>query len=394
MAALRRLALTSLRIALGSALGLLILETTLRANPHLLLRGMGLPAPVDPPITVQVYDVHYSDADIFFWIPGLIHPVPPEDDRREGTVRFETDEFGFPNAAPLSARVDVVVLGRSYSLGAQSADPWPRRLSEQSGWRVLNLSQPGSGIDIKREYLGRFGLPRQPRWVIVEVLPSMDIIGYHAESPLLLGRLPFPVLQTIARQLRDPTAFAPTDAPIYPLQVDIPGRSVELTFFDFYLAALTVDEETIRASSQWSAYREELLSLVRQARNGEACVALLYAPTKETVYFPLAIDPEQLEPALGRWEPWRLDSSGALTQSGERAPSVEVMQANATAGRDILAEFAGENGLPLIDPTDRMIRAVLAGDSPFMHFDTHWSALGHEIVGQMVFEMLREVDCH
>ena len=54
---------------------------------------------------------------------------------------------------------------------------------------------------IKFEYLLRYGLPRSPRWVIVEILPSMDIlpiqsriIGWlpdvpHATGPILAAAL-------------------------------------------------------------------------------------------------------------------------------------------------------------------------------------------------------------
>jgi hypothetical protein len=41
---------------------LAVLEGILRVNPGLLLRGMALPAPVDPPITTRDYDDN-SDAD-------------------------------------------------------------------------------------------------------------------------------------------------------------------------------------------------------------------------------------------------------------------------------------------------------------------------------------------
>ncbi|HLC03252.1 MAG TPA: hypothetical protein VJK02_09460 [Anaerolineales bacterium] len=50
----------ALRLNLRILAWLHLLEATMRANPALLLRGMALPAPADPPIMTQVYDVRSS----------------------------------------------------------------------------------------------------------------------------------------------------------------------------------------------------------------------------------------------------------------------------------------------------------------------------------------------
>ena len=128
-----KLLLAFLRLTCGLVLGLALLELTLRANATLLMRGMGAPAPVDEPVMVSRYTIRLSDADLYYWSPKLIRPIPPGEDRIEAEVRFETDEFGFPNAAPLPLRVDMMVLGRSFSLGAQAAAPWPRLFAGQTG---------------------------------------------------------------------------------------------------------------------------------------------------------------------------------------------------------------------------------------------------------------------
>ena len=98
-----KLLLAFLRLTCGLVLGLALLELTLRANSTLLMRGMGAPAPVDEPVMVSRYTIRLSDADLYYWSPKLIRPIPPGEDRIEAEVRFETDEFGFPNAAPPAA---------------------------------------------------------------------------------------------------------------------------------------------------------------------------------------------------------------------------------------------------------------------------------------------------
>ncbi len=238
------------QVGLGLAAGLGLIEVTLQLNPSLLWNGMALPAPAEPPLTASDYDVRYSDADVFYWSADKIRPVAPEADRIEAHVHFETDELGFANAAPLPPHADVVVLGRSYSLAAQAAEGWPRQVARQTGWQVVNLSQAGSGIDLKGQYLRDFGLPRHPRWVIVEVLPAMDIMGYEPLSPLLLQGLPFALAQRLARQWLGPPAPGNPAEFIYPLAVDLPGQTAHLTFFSEYLSSLTISRNAWAASQE------------------------------------------------------------------------------------------------------------------------------------------------
>ena len=199
MVRFRRLIFALLYLILGTLLGLFLLEGILRCNATLLQRGMALPAPVDLPLTVLTYDVRYSDADAFYWRPDLIRPIPASDNQLEAKVTYETDEYGFRNHAPISPWVDVVVLGRSISLGGNMPEPWPNLLASRLNWQVLNLSQPGSGAEVKNIFLERFGLPRHPHWVIIEVVPSLDIIG-DQRIPLSVSLQLFtPVVQKLVR---------------------------------------------------------------------------------------------------------------------------------------------------------------------------------------------------
>jgi Txe/YoeB family toxin of Txe-Axe toxin-antitoxin module len=389
---LRGLLLAAFKLALGSVLGLLALEASLRVNPGLLLRGAVAPSPVDPPVTVETYVVRYSDADVFYWHRNLIRPIPPEADKIEAHVRFETDEFGFPNPAPVPAAADVVVLGRSYSVGANAEAPWPRLLSEQ-GFEVANLSQGGSSIDLKLSYLRNFGFPRHPRWVIVDVLPGMDVLGYQHEDSWLVEQMSYPLMRLIARQALGVSSPRPPDNPIYPLTFDIPGSTLDASFYSLYLASLTLSRDQIAASVQWSAYVQDLLALVKEARTHQACVVLLYVPTKENIYFSLAEKPEQLQPALTGWWAWRLTAEGRLVEDFGTPGDVAAMQANALAARDVLGEFARENGLPFVDPSAVMAEAATVGDRPFMVYDTHWSAIGHRLVARLVGDTLRQSTC-
>jgi hypothetical protein len=390
---MRKILIACLNLVLGIGLGLGLLELTLRANPALLLRGMGLPSPVDPPIETLQYEVRYSDADIFYWQRDQVRPISPENDGLESQVTFETDEFGFPNSAPLPESVDVVVLGRSYSIGAQASQPWPRILARKTGLKVLNLSQTGSGLVLKMKYLNDFGYPRHPRWVILEILPSMDIIGYTPDPTMIVPALPVPIIRQILHQNFEDHPEVDQDQAFYPLPVDIAGQTVDLTFYAYYLAALTVDKNSLQSSKQWNSFQEGLAKFVSQAKERSVCVLLLYAPTKPDIYFPLATQPQQLEPTLQGWSPWRLTKDGDLIQDAQGRAEKASMQHNASAARDLIAEFSDLHDLPFVDPTSAMVQAVKSGESPFMVYDTHWSAIGNQLVAGLVAERLISSSC-
>jgi hypothetical protein len=389
-----RISIASVLLRLLSAIlgicgGLLLLEAVLRVNPPLLagLRGLGAPAPLDPPLTVSAYDVRYSDADEIYWRPDWIRPIPPGADLLEARVVLATDELGFRNPAPLPAKADVVVLGRSYSLGAQNAAPWPALLAVSTGRAVINLSEPGSSPTVKREYLDRYGLPRDPAWVVVEVSPPLDAVNYVPADPWLIQLLPVPLAQEYLRRLLGASAGS-ASGPIYPLPVDLPGRTLQLTCCIHYLDTLTLTAADWQASRGWRAFTAEIDRIADDARRSGARTAVLYAPTKPEIYFPLALEPAQLEPALRGLVPLRVDPDGGIVPDPGRRADVLRLRANAQAARDALAAYARARGLVFIDPTALFAGSVLAGNDPFMVYDSHWNDRGHALVAQAVREAL------
>jgi hypothetical protein len=389
---LRRFVLALIYLITGTIFGLLFLEAILRCNPTLLQRGLALPFPVDHPLTIQTYDVRYSDADVFHWRPDLIRPVPEAADWLESHVIFETDEFGFRNSGPIPPDVDAVVLGRSISLAGHLAQPWPDLLAGRLNWQVFNLSQPGSGVQVKRSYLERFGLPRRPRWVIVEVVPSIDLLGDHTAPSSISRQMVVPVLQQLARRWL-PNQPVAADRAIYPLPVDILGRTIDLTCCLHYLDFFSLDRQTLEQSRDWANYRTELLKIVDAARSNNTCVALLYAPTKPDVYFPIALDPNQLNPALRDILPFHLDPDGWVGPDPGGVLSIGDIRQNALVGRDLVKSFARENDLTWIDPNDALVQSILEGQDPFLVYDSHWNQLGHQIVAGVVAEALQEAAC-
>lgn len=377
---LQRLGLAVLCLLLGAGLAAAVLESVFRSDPTLLPRGMAAPLPVDAPLTDREYDIRYADADIFYWEGSIVQPPPVN--KLEARVRWRTDEFGFPNPAPIPSKVDVVVLGRSYAMGAQAENPWPELLRAQTGLRVLNLSQTGAGLDQKWDFLRRFGLPRQPRYVVIEILPPMDILQSGGPEPLVVQRAVFPLAQEILRKLFAPSAQPAAGGYIYPLPLEFAGGSAQAVFYSGYLSAATISARDWARSEEWKKFSAGLTGMIATLRDAGIIPILLFVPTKETVYIPQVLSPSVLAPALANAGSWIMNGDRLEPSATEIDPDLARNDAN--AAETLLGDYASGQTLCLVDPSGAFWQSILQGADPFMRYDTHWSAVGHELVAGAV----------
>jgi hypothetical protein len=129
------------------------------------------------------------------------------------------------------------------------------------------------------------------------------------------------------------------------------------------------------------------------SRSNSSCLVLLYAPTKPDIYIPLIEDIHRLEPIRREIRPWKLNSSNSLERGNQWSSDFSELQINAYAARNLISKFASENHIIFVDPSISMTQAVVEGKSPFMRYDTHWSATGHQLVANMVLETLKTASC-
>lgn len=391
---MRRFLSALFNLAFGVLLGLLIIEVILRANPKLLLRGMSVSSPVDLPLVIQEYAVHYSDADVFYWRPDLIRPIPPEEDKIEARVHYITDEFGFRNQPPTPNLVDIITLGTSFTVGAQVEKPWIQWIVDENNWQALNLAQPASTLDIQLYYLQKYGIPHHPRWVVIEIMPMLSIVGYEPpRQPFLVQKLTSPLIQQLARQAEMwPPPWKPgTD--IYPISVEISERTMNLVCCLHLMNFLTIDAETLSQSTDWKLFEQSLLKIIEEAKTHQICVAILHAPNKPVVYFPLITQPDDLKPVLATVTPLQINSAGRLSPNSNLPMDVDTLIANAYAGNEVLSAFANDHDIVLIEPTSLFQEAIMKGHDPYMVYDSHLNAYGHQILAQLVNEQLQTSNC-
>ncbi len=299
-------------VVIGVVTALFILEVMVHITP---LFSFNIIVPASSPLTITSYDVRYSDGDTFRLSPELIKPLAPGADAIEAHIDYQTDEFGFHNDVPLPATADIAVVGRSYSMGPDTVVPWPKRLSIKTGLRVLNLAQIGSGNDIKLHYLQDYGFFRHPRWIVVEVLPRLDILNYQHAPALLLPLITGTMIFNIWFQLHEAMTTAPvptSENTIYPLSVQINNHPYAVTFSTPDLSSLTVSASTIQQSKQWQLFRNDLSALIADAHAHSSCVAILYAQSKTGAYLPLLQDSTGLTAARQAIQVYSLNSEGFL----------------------------------------------------------------------------------
>ena len=382
----------SLKLTLGMILGLLLLESIFYVNPHLLPHGIPGPAPSDWPLTQQEYDVYYTDADIFVWRPDLIAPVPPDQNQLEGHVILTADQFGFRNPPPLSEKTEYVVVGRSWSLGAQIAQPWPEFFAQKINQPVLNLSQPSSSIEQRQAYIQKYAVHRNPTWLIIEIIPSLDVIGFQPNSDKTLTIKP--ILRTILQYfLKFNYSFMPNNQAIFPIKVNVTGQTYDLTCCTHYIEALSIDAKTMTSSIDWELFSRALLELIVTAQQQNMCVALINAPGKPNIFFPLVEQPANLSPIIQKKHTYKLNPDNQLVPDTNTLMDVDMLVNNVWAGRDALQAFAAEHDLLFIDPIPALSQALINGQNPFMIYDGHLNQLGHQLVAETVQQAFANTTC-
>jgi hypothetical protein len=229
--------------------------------------------------------------------------------------------------------------------------------------------------------------------VIVEVLPAGDILDYHFAAPTLFGSLPYPILITLTDRMGLRNHNQSAQASVFPLGLSLPGQTYLFADFIPYLSTLTIDNTAIESSKNWMEYVNDLAGLVEDARNQNACVMLLYIPSKAEIYLPLAQSPHEIEPVLDYVQTYQLDQDDRLVRDRASKAQASVLQANAKHRPGLVEDLAEQLNLSWINPAPALAQAASSGLSPYMTYDTHWSLFGHQIIADEVARAIRLNPC-
>jgi hypothetical protein len=335
-----------------------------------------------------------------FRYEGMLDPSDPalvwaEDETcpRERNDAFlytmEADEYGFVNPGPWAAEYDVVVTGDSFS---QQFAPvwWVDELAGQTGMSVLNLGISGWGPLSEAEAIRRYGLARNPRWIIMLYFEGNDLFNmrdYQAHVGTetdwrtqelrklpLRERLITPyVLRYWADELLGRNNPPQGDECRYPILVNSNVNQFETVYFDVHIAQLSWSRDEIERSREWRSLSQTLLSLDQEVRAQGARFLLVFAPAKEHIYWGMMWDERDLSRFLELTSPPR---------------SFEEFSQTVDAQAFLMEEFAEAHGIEFVNLVTPLWLAARNEGEIYNYADAHWNSRGNEIVAGVIADYI------
>ena len=277
-------------------------------------------------------------------------------------MRYD-DADGFRRPARTTDRYPIAVIGDSFTDGGQV--PWTDMLAESLDTPVRNLGWSGFGPLEYAEIAERF-LADDHQWVLVAYFEGNDLSNIqtsrqHADQNG--GELPLDLTHaygapvTDVRQLEQYTDITidPQQRYLYPLTHTRPdGSTFEMAYISDYLWWLNGEIDAYTGSRN----AEELadaLTRIRSASNG-ACVALIYVPNKEHVYFRYADPAGNRKFVLENGRALILDAEGWLAHGPVAPVNYQTFEARIDNQRDAVMQIADAAGFQFIDLLDPFVR--------------------------------------
>lgn len=349
----------------------------------------------DGRIRNQTMQIRFTEdlGDLFYSLPGQVRP--PENPALLSAHEVEWDDNGF--RVPAMKRdsyndYPIVALGDSYTEAWMVQTPWTDVVARELNIPVLNLAYRGYGPLEEEQTFKDLG-SEQHDWVLVAFFEGNDLQNIRTtiienennEFPLLaLARDALTVEKAIV--LSEDGTYR------YPLPITINGETYQTGFYEFYIWFLNGDYEDYLASKNVRRLGEVLQSL--DAKSGDACIGLVYMPSKEHIYFQYA-DADARRPILEtsgmhtilRGDGWL----EVVKEEDEPAVNLKDWMSRRTAQRDAVQAKVEELGYYFIDLTPAFEQHAAENPPYYFTYDTHWNQAGHELAGQTIADFLRNV---
>lgn len=339
-----------------------------------------------------------TDGDYFFHQQGRIRP--PEEDILLDSYTITWDENGFRVPAMQAEQYPIVAFGDSFTEGTTVAQPWVDLLASELDTPVENLGYRGYGPK-EIAFTAENFLGDDPRsWVLYMHFSGNDLS--NANRPLdnnLTNRQPVSQLAWLTRQLisgtRAQVVENPTGQYDYPMPVIIGGGYYEIALLEDLLWWQVAPEGGFLDTNTFDVIGDALTTVETLAPDN-ACRAVIFAPSKEQIYYPyIHEDVRQWVRGIARQTV--VNSRGTVVL--EDMPLAEADEAEFIASlgdqRDALRALAEENGwlfIDLLEPFQQVAyeRGIASESLLYYQYDGHWSPAGHELATQVISEFMRE----
>ena len=328
------------------------------------------------------YEISGASGDLFKLTCLSPDDAPPFDSYR---VSFQRDGHGFRNPEPWPDKVQVVVLGDSFTAAEAIVTPYWQGLSDS----MLVFGLPGSGTLQQQRLLEAFALPRDPEIVVLAYFAGNDLqdnLAFLQKTRAETGNssghnepkapLDYSVLFNIAYAIRNNfCAMKKRLAIIRKWRKPSRRRRSHFTISSCRPLRWTA-KACVGARCIGSRRNRSATWLPRWQARGSQLI-LMYIPQKAEVYWELLSD----------------DSKTTIFSGSEIFDSTEeftVVSANLAAQRNLMSELSAGLGIAFLDLTLALGDAISDGAQPYFFGDTHWNQTGHNIARIALLDLLNQ----
>lgn len=335
------------------------------------------------------------DGDTFRHQPGQVRP-PTENRVLEDGTRYD-DADGFRRPARVAERYPIAVIGDSFTDGGQI--PWTDSLAAALDVPVRNLGWSGFG-PLEYAEIAETYLAPDHEWVLVAYFEGNDLSNIQVsrmQANASGGDVQISLSRTVAAPITDVRGLEqysditldPQERYLYPLShVRADGTAYQMAYISDYLWWLNGEKETYAASRNAAELRDTL-DRIRAAANG-ACVALVYVPNKEHVYFRDADPAGNRQYVLQNARELILGADGWLTHADVAPVDYETLAARYDNQHDAVRDLASDADWQFIDLLPAFLAAPEIG---YYTYDSHWNEAGHSLAAQMTAAYITENPC-
>lgn len=316
--------------------------------------------------------------DILYWQGEFVAPLEnPE--AILSVHRLQVDELGFRLPARPAENYQVVVLGDSFTEGANVAMPWPDVFAEQSGLSTRNLGFRGYSPQHYAYTMETFG-----------GTPDVVIVSFFGGNDLASSSLEFtpPLLPREERALEQPLNIdSRRNAEVganyrYPAYLE---NGEPIAFLSTYISWMNITEETLLQSSN---YQGIALSLERiRAAAPDACLVLAYLPSKPEVYLPY-VQAEAYPRIVEGQQHVLINSDSSLHILDDPEISIEKLLEHRHSLPNAMGNLADEQGFHFINLWQGFDEAAANGAMLYYTYDTHWNQAGQNLAGELVADFV------
>ena len=323
-----------------------------------------------------------GNGDILFWQSEYIAPLENPDEILS-VHRLPVDEDGFRLPANPSDEYDVVVLGDSYTEGANVARPWSDVFAEASGLHTRNLGFRGYGIRHHAWVWQEFGIQENPDVLIIGFFGGNDVFtaGLDIEPPFLN-----PLEERAEDMPLEPVTEhrVTEDEVIYPIYL---SDGTPITFLSTYISWMNVAGDQLRGSVNYRVVEENLTQILDSTPD-DTCPVFVYFPSKPEVYFPY-LNQTNYPALLEGQKTVLINSDGTLHIVEDFNISLkQVMEWRLNTG-NVFTELAESLGYETFNLHATFDEHASNGEMLYYTYDTHWNQAGQTLAGETIADFVR-----